>query len=219
MIGIKKQQTLLLNISRELDKQITVYAIGGTAMMFLGFKDSTLDIDLVFETEEDRLIFKKAAEKLKYKEIYAIKIYGVKRNTPIMLKLDDERFDLFVDNVVDFIFSKEMQKRAEQTHQFEDKLILKIANPHDIILMKCATDRIKDLDDAEKIIDTIKIDWDIVIDEVHNQIRLGKDKAAMELGGFLEKLNKNLKTKIQGHILNKLWEIVQEQSEEKQKRN
>ena len=38
MISIEQQQKLLLNVSKELDKQINVYAIGGTAMMFLGFK-------------------------------------------------------------------------------------------------------------------------------------------------------------------------------------
>ena len=54
MISIEKQQKLLLDISRKLKSPITVYAIGGTAMMFLGFKDATLDIDIVFENEGDR---------------------------------------------------------------------------------------------------------------------------------------------------------------------
>jgi len=63
-----------------------------------------------------------------------------------MLKINDERFDLFVNEVIDFIFSDKMKERAKQMHQFGDNLILKIANPHDIILMKCATERIKDKD-------------------------------------------------------------------------
>ena len=170
MITIDQQQKLLLNVARRLSKKITIYAIGGTAMMFLGFKDATLDIDLVFKNEKDRAVFKEAVKSLGYLEMDAIKIYGVKRNTPEMFKLNDERFDLFVVEVVDFIFSENMKQRTEQTHQFGETLILKIANPHDIILMKCATDRLKDKDDARRIINSTKINWDTIIGEAKNQM-------------------------------------------------
>jgi hypothetical protein len=219
MISVIQQQRLLLNVSKELDKPINAYAIGGTAMMFLGFKDATLDIDVVFDNEENKETFKKAAKKLGYKEMDAIKIYGVKRNTPDMLKINDERFDLFVNEVIDFIFSDKMKERAKQMHQFGDNLILKIANPHDIILMKCATERIKDKDDARSIIENTDIDWDIIIGEAKNQIRLGKERAAFDLGGFLEDLAKELKEKIPKKVLDELYEIVKEQAEKKQKEN
>jgi len=211
MISIDRQQQLLLNVARKLKKKITVYAVGGTAMMFLGYKDSTLDIDLVFENEKDRNLFKEAIKSIGYQEMDAIKVYGIKRNTPEMFKLDDERFDLFVVEVIDFIFSDNMRKRAEQIHQFEDSLVVKIADPHDIILMKCATDRIKDKDDARKIINSIKIDWDIIINEAKNQIELGKTKAAFELGEFLEDLKVNMKLEIPQKVVNKLFDIVKKQ--------
>ena len=51
MITIDQQQKLFLNVANMLKKKITAYAIGGTAMMFLGIKDATLDIDLVFEND------------------------------------------------------------------------------------------------------------------------------------------------------------------------
>ena len=215
MITIDQQQKLLLNISRRLTRKITVYAIGGTAMMFLGFKDATLDIDLVFESEKDREVFKEAIKSLGYLEMDAIKVYGAKRNTPEMFKLNDERFDLFVVEVIDFIFSGDMRKRAEQIHQFEDNLILKIANPHDIILMKCATDRIKDKDDARKIINSIKINWDVIISEAKKQIELGKDRAAFDLGYFLEDLKTKMNLNIPQEVLNKLFEIVEKQVKNK----
>ena len=215
MITIDQQQKLLLNISRRLTRKITVYAVGGTAMMFLGFKDATLDIDLVFESEKDREVFKEAIKSLGYLEMDAIKVYGAKRNTPEMFKLNDERFDLFVVEVIDFIFSGDMRKRAEQIHQFEDNLILKIANPHDIILMKCATDRIKDKDDARKIINSIKINWDVIISEAKKQIELGKDRAAFDLGYFLEDLKTKMNLNIPQEVLNKLFEIVEKQVKNK----
>ena len=214
MISIERQQKLLLNVSRRLKKSITVYAIGGTAMMFLGFKEATLDIDLVFEKEEDRTVFKEAVKDIGYHELDSIEIYGAKRNQPLMLRLDDERFDLFLVNVIDFIFSKQMMKRAEKTHQFNNNLILKVADPHDIILMKCATDRMKDIDDARNIIKEIDIDFKVIIEEARNQIELGRQSAAFELGEFLENLKKT-GVKIPQKVLDELFKIVKKQAEEK----
>lgn len=217
MISIEEQQTLLLNAARKLKKKVNAYAIGGTAMMFLGFKESTLDIDLVFENEEDRETFKEAIKEIGYHQMDPVQVYGTKRNKPEMLTLGDERFDLFVKNVIDFIFSDSMQKRAEQIHQFGDKLILKVANPHDIILMKCATDRLKDMDDARNIIDNTKIDWKILVEETKKQIELGKDRAAFDLGCFLEDLKNKMKMKIPKEVLDDIFEIVKKQAVAKQK--
>src|SRR3989344_4800638 len=219
MITIDQQQKLLLNVARRLSKKITIYAIGGTAMMFLGFKDATLDIDLVFENEKDRAVFKEAVKSLGYLEMDAIKIYGVKRNTPEMFKLNDERFDLFVVEVVDFIFSDAMRKRAEQIHQFEENLILKIANPHDIILMKCATDRIKDKDDARRIINSTKINWNIIVEEAEHQIELGKERAVFDLTCFLEDLRKMMSVNIPSEIMEKFFKLVERQIKEKKKKS
>ena len=215
MITIDQQQKLLLNVARRLTRKITVYAIGGTAMMFLGFKEATLDIDLVFENEKDREVFKEAITSLGYLEMDPLKIYGTKRNTPEMFKLNDERFDLFVVEVIDFIFSENMRKRAEQIHQFEDNLILKIANPQDIILMKCATDRLKDKDDARKIINATKIDWEIIIAEAKKQMELGKERAAFDLGCFLEDLKLKMKLDLPQEVLDKLFSLVEKQAKEK----
>lgn len=215
MITVDQQQKLLLNVARRLARKITVYAIGGTAMMFLGFKDATLDIDLVFEDKRDCTVFKEAAKSLGYLEMDAINIYGARRNIPEILKLDDERLDLFVREVIDFIFSENMKQRAEQICQFRDNLILKIANPHDILLMKCATDRIKDKDDARRIINSTKINWDIVIDEARKQIGLGKERAAFDLGCFLEDLKIKMDLDIPQEVLDKLFEIVEKQAKDK----
>ena len=218
MITIDEQQKLFLNVARILSKKITLYAVGGTAMMFLGIKDSTLDIDLVFENEKDKNVFKEAIKSLGYREMDAVKVYGARRNQPEILKLNDERFDLFVVNVIDFIFSENMQKRAESIHQFGENLILKIADPHDIILMKCATDRLKDKDDARKIIGLGKIRWRVLVEEAKKQIELGKERAAFDLGGFLEELKDKMNIKIPQEVLDELFEIVKKQAEEKQKK-
>jgi len=217
MISIEEQQKLFVEISRRLNKEITVYAIGGTAMMFLGIKDSTLDIDLVFETERDKEVFKEAIQPLGYSNMDSAVVYGGKSNTPEMMKRGDERFDLFVINVIDFIFSDTMRQRAEQIHQFGTNLILKVADPHDIILMKCATDRLKDRDDAKKIIESRKIDWQIIVDEAKKQIKLGKTNTAWALGYFLEDLKNDLKIEVPQKILDELFKILESQVEKRDK--
>ncbi|MBI2047177.1 hypothetical protein HYT26_03375 [Candidatus Pacearchaeota archaeon] len=216
MISIGEQQTILLNIARELKKQITAFAIGGTAMMFLGLKNSTLDIDLVFKNIEDREEFIKAVKKIGFISLDSATIYGKKENIPVMLKLGDFRLDLFVNDVIDFIFSEEMQKRAKITRQFEKNLILKIADLHDIILMKCATGRLKDIDDARTIIQTTNINWNVIINEAKNQLSLGKERAILDLGTFLEKLKK-INLNIPNTILNELWFLLEKQIRKKRK--
>jgi hypothetical protein len=218
MISIEKQQGLLLAISKKLKKPITIYAVGGTAMMFLGFKDATLDIDLVFENKDDKEVFKEAILSLGYKALDSRIIYGGKANRPEMFSLGDERFDLFVNEVIDFIFSEEMQKRVKQTHQFEGNLILKVANPNDIILMKCATDRLKDLDDANNIIRNFTVDWDLIYKEAQNQKGLGKERAIFELGYFFEKLEKKFKMQVPKKIKKELWNALEEEAESKKKK-
>jgi hypothetical protein len=217
MISIEKQQGLFLAIGKRLKKKIKVYAVGGTAMMFLGLKDLTLDIDLVFETKEDKEIFKEAIKSIGYKEMDATIVYGCKENRPEMLTLGDERFDLFVVEVIDFLFSKEMRERSKQKHQFGENFILNIADPHDLILMKCATDRLKDLDDARNIINTVDIDWELVLEEAKNQHKLGKKRSIFELGYFLEKLKEKFNINAPKIIVDELWCLVEEEAEEKQK--
>jgi cytochrome c2 len=218
MIGVKEQQDLLLSIARELKKHMTVYAVGGTAMMFYGFKDTTKDIDLVFTNNSEKNEFKECAEKLGYNNYNAIQVYGTKPNQPIMLargKGKEERFDLFSRNVIDFYFSENMIQRSKNKFQFDKNLLLKIADPHDIILMKCATDRLKDKEDAKDIIQNYEIEWNIILDESKQQLKEGKYRAVWEIPQFLMELKK-LGINMDKDIINKFLKLLEESSSEKQ---
>jgi len=212
VISVEAQQGLLLAIAKKLPRAVTVYAIGGTAMMFLGIKDTTLDIDIVFENADDREVFKKALVALGYQKMDAVRIYGGRKDPPEMFTLGDERFDLFVVDVIDFAFSKAMQGRAAATHQFGDTLVLKVADPHDIILMKCATDRLKDKDDARKIIESRAINWQVLVDEAKNQVALGRERALFDLGDFLEQLKRDMGVAVPQQVLDELFRLVQKQA-------
>ena len=217
MITIKEQEILFLDISRKLKRKITCYAIGGTAMMFIGLKLNTQDIDLVFENEEERKIFIKALEELEFKKLDSMILYGKKPNQPELMQRSDERIDLFTTEIISFIFSENSKKRAEKTHQFGENLIIKIANPHDIVLMKHATDRVKDIKDIEAILNQEDINWEIILEETKNQIKLGKERAALDLGLFLEELEK-VGAKIPKQVLNELFKTVEMQAKEKRRK-
>jgi hypothetical protein len=52
MIGTKDQEELLRLISDYISCDLVCTAVGGTAMMFLGYKSATKDIDLVFKKRD-----------------------------------------------------------------------------------------------------------------------------------------------------------------------
>lgn len=212
MINIQDQEQLFKDAGKILKKRIECFAIGGTAMMFLGLKEYTKDIDLVFSNKEDRKIFKEALIKIGYKEMESRIIYGARENIPQMVYLADWRIDLFLPEVIDFIFSENAQGRIIETHEYSN-LIIKVADPHDILLMKCATERQKDINDVESIMKNTIINWKLIIEEVKNQIKLGKQRAALDLGLFLEELEAK-GTKIPKDISDELFKIFEKQVKE-----
>jgi len=218
MINIEKQRELLITIGKKIQKNIVVYAIGGTAMMLNGLKEETLDIDLVFANEKERQIFRKIAFSLGYKEMDARIIYSTRESSPILIKLEDSLLDLFLLNILGVKFSDSMKERATQTHEFGHNLLIKPADIHDIIIMKSATDRIKDEEDIISIILNNKIKWEILIHEAKNQVKLGNEVAIMNLGKLLEKLRDIHKINIPKETINNLWKLFNKQAKEKNKR-
>ncbi len=218
MITIQEQQLLFVDIGNKLPKKITAYAIGGTAMMFHGLKDATLDIDLVFMNGKDRQVFTETAKSLGFKEMDSRVVYKTKDNTPEMLKLGEVRLDLFLPKVITSSFSEKMQERAGQIHEFGN-LIIKIADVHDIIIMKAVTGREKDDVDIVKIIENSKIDWGIIVGESQNQITLGNVRALMDIGTTFENIENKKGITIPKEISDKIWKLFNKQVREKAKKS
>lgn len=217
MINIEEQRKLLVVISEKIPKRMVVYAIGGTAMMLLGLKAETKDIDLIFQSEKDRQLFKQIAHSLGYKETDARVVYSNRKDIPILIRLEQAHIDLFLPNVLGVKFSNEMMKRAEQIHEFGYNLIIRPADIHDIIIMKSATSRIKDEEDILTLLQNKNIDWNILIGEAENQIKLGNEKAVLNLGYLLKKLSSKGKFFVPSEVLDSLWKTLKKQSKEKSK--
>jgi hypothetical protein len=177
MITTKDQEELFALIANYLGKDITCVAIGGTAMMFLGYKTATKDIDLVFRSEKDRSAFVMAIGQLGYRERTLAGVYDGKvrrRGRPRMYTRGDERFDLFVKDVfgcgVDLA-----QEAIVERRDFLGKraLVIHILPKEDLILLKAVTGREKDHEDIETIVKGEKtVDWEVIIDKA---IRQSKD--------------------------------------------
>jgi len=217
MIDKKQQEALLIAIGNILDKKMSVYAIGGTAMMLKEIKDTTLDVDFVFDKLNDRKEFINAVKKLGARESDVTLVYGLRKNTPLMVELENVRFDLFMDKIISMNFSEKMKERAEQIHEFGKNLIIKVADMNDIVIMKSATSRTKDLEDISAIINKNLIDWVKIIDEIKEQVKLGNETAILYLGEKLEKLNNQKVVDIPKKVLDELWKLVKRQIGEKSK--
>ena len=217
MIDIQQQEEMLIAIGNILSKRLQVYAIGGTAMMLRGIKNSTLDIDLVFNNRTDREEFMNALRRLGAKESDVTLVYGLKNNTPLMLKLNNFRFDMFMNKIITSTFSDAMKERAKHTHEFGN-LIIKVADPNDILIMKSATSREKDIDDIIVISNKSHIDWWIIVDEAKEQVRLGNETAILGLGEKLEKLIDQKLIAVPEEISDKIWKLFKEQIKNKAKK-
>ena len=231
MIDIRQQEEILIEIGNLFDKKMAIYAIGGTAMMLKGIKDATLDVDLVFDRQEDRNKFIDALKKLGAKRPDKTLVYQSKENIPIVLSLENAHFDLFLNKIITSIFSENMKERAKQIHEFGKNLIIKTADIHDIIIMKAVTSRTKDLDDIVTLIQKNPVNWDIIVNEAENQVKLGNRLAVISMGEKFEEVGKKRDQKLDRDcimggmkILNKIDRMIKAQvkgeilAEEKAKR-
>jgi hypothetical protein len=189
MIDVKDQEDLFSLISKYLTKDVSCYAIGGTAMMFYGYKTTTKDIDLVFTKKDERDIFIDAITELGYKETSLKGIYDEKRRAdptrPLLFSRGDERFDIFLKSVFGFTLDENLP--VTQRHDYPQRLTINLLPKEHLILLKSITGRPKDFEDITSIIRVEKIiDWDALIDAAIGQT--GNSWLLLDLEETLQKL-------------------------------
>jgi len=197
MITHKDQLELFRLIATKIDKDIVVYAFGGTAMMFYGYKEETKDIDLLFMTEEEKKVFIDAIEKLGYSETSLMTIYIPEKlrdpHRPVMYKRDESRFDLFVKKIFRTVLSPNMVDDKYAVHDFTGKFLLRLIvfRTEHIVLLKAITERDKDFEDILTIIKKDKnFEWQYFIDEVLWQAKHGNSWAVYDVEKMLLELKK-----------------------------
>lgn len=215
MINIEDQETLFKVISQKLKKDLNCYAFGGNAMMYYGYKNATKDVDILFETEEERKEFVRVLLDIGYKRIGLSGIYSETQikdpHKPEMYMFKDERFDLFMGKIFRMHLSNGMKKRVWGKYEYrlsEKVFTVYVLAKEDIILLKSVTNRERDFDDILLIIDKEKgIDWDAIIDEAIEQYNLGNEWMVLDMEECLQKLKKQ--TYIKEGYFDRLYSVFQ----------
>ena len=209
MITFQQQIEFFNIVGKELNEKVECVAIGGNAMMFYGFKKLTKDVDLVFTNREDLNKVKKALYDSGFEEKTNIKIfknYEVIDTKPIMMEGKETRFDLFCKEIICFKMSDSIINRVKESHEFGN-FIIKVVSPEDIILLKSATERIKDREDALEIIKNYNVNWKVIIEEALHQTELDKPLFVVFLYEFLLELKEDFKADVPDNVLKELLKM------------
>ncbi|OIO64379.1 hypothetical protein AUJ68_06485 [Candidatus Woesearchaeota archaeon CG1_02_57_44] len=174
MINTEDQEQLFRLIAEYLERDLVCVAIGGTAMMFMGYKNATKDIDLVFDSKQERDVFIRAIKELGYADKALSGIYDAKRTAhpgkPLMFTRGEERFDLFVHDIFGYMLSTKDAFTERRDYLGKSEFIVHLPTKEDLILLKAITRREKDHEDIAAIIkaDT-SIDWSALVEKAAMQ--------------------------------------------------
>lgn len=219
MIGHEEQIELFKLIGTELNKKTECFIIGGSAMMFYGFKSATKDIDIVFLDKDSRNRFKRTLKEIGFteKKIITSERKSKSQKIPTVMDRKETRFDLFCEYIINFQLSLGIIGRIKEVHEFGN-LIVKVVSQEDIILLKCATDRAGDRLDAKGIIEKYNINWNILIEESLWQTKHGKRIYPLFLYDFLVDLREDFKINIPKNTLVELRKISEDMLDEFEKK-
>ena len=184
-------EELLKTISEKLSKNISIYLFGGAVMVFNNLKISTKDIDILFKSKEDYLLFVNAAKKSGFITKHIPSEYS-QFNMSLMLEnlKTGWRLDLFLNKVCEkFKFNKDVQKRSKQIIK-QNKLNTFFISLEDIFIMKALTQRDRDLEDMNLILG-YGLKFNEILTEIENQ-KKHKFDILERLFDFEEKHNLNL---------------------------
>lgn len=195
MITHEEQLKLFSEIADKLQKPVSCYAFGGTAMVFYDIKSETKDIDLLFLTQEDRIVFIEALKENNFTISSPFRVYIQRKENdaraPVMYRRYETRIDLFAQTVFRSQLSPLMQEDITQVHEFGSKRQLKMSvmNTEHIVYLKGITERKRDFEDILLITTKDKhFSWEKVIDEAVWQHEHGDDWALVDTEKTLQQM-------------------------------
>jgi len=196
MITHEGQLRLFQTLSNHLKKDVTCYAFGGTAMLFMGLKDETKDIDLLFLKPKERESFIDNLLLEDFEETTLVNIFIQeklrRKDRPRMFQREDFRFDLFVKKIFETIISPGMDENLYAVQEFRGKktLKLKVLQSEIIVMLKSVTERKRDFADIVNIIRKDKdFNWQYLIDEVKWQHEHGNSWVVLDIEKTMKALD------------------------------
>ena len=140
----------LLQLLADLDEELELFAMGGTAMVLKGIKESTKDID-----------FLSTARYARIKELFTLAGLQEESNSQLcnIWHLGNIRIDIFYSAfILGFSLPPDWKELSEHIKNI-GKIKLFILNWYDIIITKIARSERRDVDDSIAIIKHEKLDF------------------------------------------------------------
>ncbi len=162
-------------IDKLLGEDVSFYVIGGAMMLYYGVKDSTKDIDIVVDKENEFLIVQRTLNKIGFiKKVPSIEYRRVDLSQ-IFIR-GDFRIDLFNKIVCKgFQLSYSMKNGAKKIIQLKHLSVF-ICSNEDVFLFKTFTEREGDISDCIAIAQKTSLDWAAILKELKYQISLSGNK-------------------------------------------
>ncbi len=171
--SIKKMNELFEEINSKLSAKVSVFVIGGGALMFHKLKSSTKDIDLIVKKKKEYEELYSVLKKIGFKETVLTE-GGHRLTVSAVLERKDFRIDLFLEKVCGkMVYSDKMVQRSESVFEGK-KFEMFSASIEDIFVFKSITEREGDKTDCEEIIKQ-KPNWKIILEEIKSQAEKGED--------------------------------------------
>ena len=166
---------LMDELAEVLDGDIDLYMIGGGAMMFLGSKASTKDIDLVVSGADAYNAVHRALEELGFESIRPGAGYSRMNLSDMFERSDGYRIDLFDTKVCSKLrLSDGMRSRSTLRYRNGHPRLFSCSGS-DILIFKSITERDGDIDDCSRLIELNHVDWNVVLGETVEQVATGED--------------------------------------------
>ena len=168
-------EELMTRLSESLESPVELYMIGGGAMMYLGRKLFTKDMDLVVRTRREYDDVFRALVSIGFRSIRPGDGYGRMNLSSILEDDKGRRVDLFESRVCSKLrFSDNMATRSVRRFS-AGHVNLSTCAPEDILIFKTITERPGDAVDCESILKGTRVRWDLVLEEIRDQIDEGKE--------------------------------------------
>lgn len=145
---------LLSSISKYVEKEIHLYALGGTALTILNLKPSTLDVDINIDNEEEYKYLCEVFEQIGFE----------RKGTYRWFTQEDLAFDLFHgSNILGTQLLEDCLEKSGFVKSF-GKIKLYTLSLEDIIISKLARGDNRDFDDIKSILEHSEIDISLLIE-------------------------------------------------------
>lgn len=171
------------SLDQGMNREMTVYLMGGGAMTFRGLKNATRDLDLLVTARDDFDILRDLLRDRGYETVENPVDEYESLGAALMLDKDEEcRFDIFDREVIRKLrLSDGMEDRADVVFDGSNLRVRGLSN-EDIFLFKGVAGRPRDTDDMAQLVEAGRgLDLDVIDEEFHDQLPMNTGRIEWEL--------------------------------------